>query len=43
MNPNPASDVVGFLTQPADPKYNSDGLPVGIAKARCCDDQPWPG
>ena len=23
----------GFVAQPADPKYNPDGLPVGIAKA----------
>ena len=32
----------GFVTQPADPKYNPDGLPVGIAKAKVPDGR-WKG
>jgi hypothetical protein len=32
----------GFVTQPADPKYNPDGLPVGIAKATMPDGR-WKG
>ena len=26
-------DHYGFVTQPADPKYNPDGLPIGLTKA----------
>ena len=32
----------GFVTQPADLKYNPDGLPVGIAKAKVPDGR-WKG
>ena len=32
----------GFINQPADPKYNPDGLPVGIAKATVPDGR-WKG
>ena len=32
----------GFVTQPADPEYNPDGLPVGIAKAKVPDGR-WKG
>jgi hypothetical protein len=37
-----AAETFGLIPEPADPKYNPDGLPIGIAKAVVTDGR-WKG